>query len=229
MIVEEYKFIFIHIPNNGGTTIGNILHPNLLINGQPKTYGMINDKDSKHYAEHRSYNFYKSITPNIDDFFIFSFVRNPFSRLFSAWRQGCKGYKDNPNFKYYGIDKTKTNINSFLYDAQDKNLFHGFVNCIYNELHQIDKLVIFQSKFIDKTNMDFIGRFENYANDLRSVLNLINQHIGKNIFVYNDIHLNKKSLYADEYKEYYNSLTKALCKYMFYRDFEAFGYDYINL
>ena len=89
MINHEYKFIFIHIPNNAGISVGRTLYN--LVGKNPKTY----EGFKIHHDE-----FDKKIWK---EYFVFTFLRNPQDRLYSQYLyrdflykhdfEFCKKYK----------------------------------------------------------------------------------------------------------------------------------------
>lgn len=229
MIVNDYKFIYIHIPNTGGTSIGNIIHPNLSMKHNNKTYGQVLEYKKEHHAEHISYDDYNIETNNrINEYFVFTFVRNPYSKNFSQWRQGCKEYQSfNNNYLRWGI---KDNIDKYFCDPNSKILFHKFIDWKYETRNEINLFQRSQLHFIgDIKNINFIGKFEDYTKDLTKVLSLLNNHIRKEIFVYKNLHLNKKSKKLDEYKEYYSSVSKRVVQRLSLMDFLMLDYDYNQL
>lgn len=70
MIIKNKKLLFIHIPRTGGTSIEHSF-------GYPRCKGGINS-----LAQHNTLNQY-SEEENINSYFTFSFVRNPWDRLIS--------------------------------------------------------------------------------------------------------------------------------------------------
>lgn len=228
MIVHDHKFIYIHIPNTGGGSIGNIVHPNLPIDKSSKTYSDVIKNQKCYYTDHKSYNEYANELGNdkLKEYFVFTFVRSPYSKTFSKWRQGCIEYLDKKYYKHWGYDGN-TKLNECFYDQYNKKLFHQFVDCLYEERNHLNIVGASQLYFIENSEkINFIGKFENYINDMHSVLNLINNHIGKKIFSYQSIHINKKSRYTDEYKEYYNNKTQKKVEQIFFTEFFKFNYSY---
>lgn len=150
---KKAKCIYIHVPKVAGTSINNALYG--------KTLG--------HYTcDHIS----KTFSKLYQESFKFSFVRNPWDRLVSAYRfarignTGVMGIR-NPNF----------------YQDNKFDNFETFVNewLIYQDLDKLDFVFQPQSRFVKSkskfTELDFIGKIENIDNEL---INL-NHHIGKNI------------------------------------------------
>lgn len=144
----------------------------------------------------------------------FCFVRNPFTRVLSAY-----------------LDKIKTNINRrqlFLRELshQESLSFLDFLNLTkkqdYYQMNPHWRLQYYQSMFevIDFTH---VGTFERFNDDLRSILSAINsgllQYISKV-----DEHNTKTT---ESLRNYYcNSETINLVREIYQQDFEIFGYSF---
>ena len=107
------------------------------------------------------------------EYFRFGFVRNPYSRLVSAWMSKLAwendGYEDvreavREAFDYPTVDGRRVGTVSFrdsvelLLDPSTASLFDPHWH------RQVDVLMV------DVTELDFVGRFENFATDFSTVL-----------------------------------------------------------
>ncbi len=92
-----------------------------------------------------------------DKYFKFSFVRNPESRLISAWSN--KVIEQN----YFDFDEVEHE------KMKDLNHFISWVESL--DIDNCDEHLKSQCSSIDLNNIDFLGRFENFSNDFRFVLN----------------------------------------------------------
>lgn len=94
-----------------------------------------------------------------DDFFKFTFVRNPLDRFISIW----KGMVLKRN--YFGFSKQKyqkmQDFKTFLDWVEDK------------DFGKTDIHLVPQHKLVDLENIDFVGRFENFEEDFLKVANEI--------------------------------------------------------
>lgn len=156
LINHSEKWAFLHIPKTGGNSLSQIL---LTIEG------------TEYITTHNDL----SAFGDIEDYFIFTFVRNPYDRIISGWNY-CNKY--NIPFDNY------LNIN---FNANSYDYWHVFMP---------------QSRHIinnnGKININFIGKFENIENDLIIVLN----KLGFNNIVH--IPFKKNSKKHDNYLTYYN-------------------------
>lgn len=172
---DEQQAIFVHIPKTAGMSIVQALF---------KTTG-----------GHRSALFLKQIfSSDFDSYFKFTFIRNPWDRLYSAYRFLAKG----------GINEHDRNV--FEKHLKQCDSFEDFV-LNYLTRKQVLDLIHFQpqSKFLmDESNnimVDFIGRYENLEKDFLHITRQLNTKVGLP-------HINKtignvdyRSVYTDEMKK----------------------------
>jgi len=194
---DDYHCIFIHIPKCAGQSIRASLFENL----QP---GHIN-----------AYT-YQLIYPKrvFDSYFKFSFVRNPWDRLVSAyffmsaggahkkdqdWAQShLASYPDFPSFVRYGLQKKE----------------------ILNWPH-FRPQVQFLKDQQERINMDFIGRFENIQEDFKFIAGNLN--ITSNL-----LFINKTKTKRDPYQSYYTEDLREIAAEVYKEDIEAFDYKFLN-
>jgi len=145
---KQNKLIFIHIPKCAGTSILN----NFNI---PQT-------------GHLSLYHYIKLFGTLDEYFVFTFVRNPIDRFLSAFNYLSLGGRNKWDEEW----KTKLNINKsnlkniifFLNEARGKNI--EIPVHFRNQTSFLKK-----SKFqkFNKKNLNFIGRFEHIDNDFKEL------------------------------------------------------------
>ncbi|MEO9966916.1 MAG: sulfotransferase family 2 domain-containing protein [Reichenbachiella sp.] len=89
------------------------------------------------------------------EYFKFAFVRNPWSRLVSCWKN--KVVESN-YFKFSSNELAKM------------QQFENFVKYVATlDIERCDHHLRLQSKLIDLNNVDFVGRFENFEQDFKHV------------------------------------------------------------
>jgi len=198
MINHKHKFIFIHIPRAGGTSIEHALCNSDWWKIHPP---------SKHITAHIAKKIYK---PYWDDYFKFSFVRNPWDRMVSMSRYGS----------FYGVElggEGKLVINKYLkkfekveYDARFFNLKQ------FEDFKQKPKSVYMN---IIGEEMDFIGRFENLQEDFNNACDLIKVNCKKLKHI-------EKGPQRDGYAGYYNHINKSIIEDKYLLDIEEFNYSF---
>ena len=98
--------------------------------------------------------------------------------------------------------------------------FKNFVEFVSQfDLENCDRHLRLQSELIDMNNIDYIGRFENFNEDLLVILNEIgleNSKISK---------LNSSNI-GSYYKDYYDNDLKNRVGEMYRKDIMKFNYDF---
>lgn len=206
MINYDKKFIFIHIPKCGGSSIEYLLlklfYPiffeKLVLNIKskqkfPMANIMTTEEEIKIFGkslwnsgQHSSLNDFDQGLQN--NFFAFTFVRNPWSKV----------------------------VSEFFY-SKSANGYNGtFKNYLRKPRCQPDHMTP-QINFLND-NMDYIGRFEN----LQADFNIACDKIG--IPHQNLPHKNKTK--HKHYTEYYDDETKQIVAEKYAKDIEYFGYEF---
>ena len=193
---KDNKLIFVHIPKTAGNSIKYALS---LKGDNHRTLSSIVDEENI----------------NIQEYFTFTFVRNPYSRLVSA-------YNFIKNGGYNGNNKWDIKVR----DTYIKNLsFKDFVleNC-YNKKNQIKcnhfiGAVHFlpQTYFID-TKIDFIGKVENLQKDF----DIVCDRVGIPHLTLKHKNIGEKANYLD----YYDNELIEIVKSLYHDDFKKFNYKF---
>ncbi len=196
MISHKHKCIFIHIPRCGGTSIE--------ISMCRKNWWNI-DHSTKHLIASTAKKIYE---PYWNDYFKFSFVRNPWDRMVSMNKFGS----------FYGVNLSNGSIDLSNYlkkypeievDPRSKSKndnFNPIKNCVYLNILNVD--------------LDFIGRFENIDEDFEFVYESIGEVPPP--LVNDKRHQSKHK----HYTEYYDEETKQIVAEKYAKDIERFGYKF---
>lgn len=202
MISFDKKFIFIHIPKTAGTSLEIALEDSSCIfkRGEWAKKPMGFNAPLNHLTISQIQHSEEISTNNLDSFFKFTFVRNPWDKVISECFCGqiqlafkdCKTVKDKIK-KVCALSKTSSG-----YGAHCKP--------------QID--------FINNTNfkMNFVGRFENLKKDFDVVCQKLSL---KNLEL---CHKNKSS--KKPYQEYFDQETIDLVADSYKKDIDYFGYKF---
>ena len=140
-----------------------------------------------------------------DNYFQFSFVRNPYDRLLSCF-----------------MDKTKKVINSKweieCYKKYADVNFKDFVMGLNKyPWHHHDKHLAPQTDLINLKTTHFIGRFENLVNDFAYVRKILDLNEGDVARINTTDH--------KHYREYYDFEMIDKVRSIYSADFERFGYE----
>jgi hypothetical protein len=213
---EEPKFIFIHIQKTGGVSISNLLR-----RYSPTTTP---GRGLRHISARRAL---KQVV-NPDDYFKFAFVRNPWDRLVSWYTmidEARKGVADgtaepmtrrlikkNNLFKY--VLRCGPTFDEFVINCTEKQwMGNGYYSFTFNQLRYLT----------DKNGevlVDFIGRFENLAQDISHVFD----KLGLEASQLEIPHENRSA--HSHYSEMYTPETREIVRKRFRRDIEFFGYEF---
>jgi len=206
MINHKHKFIFIHIPKTGGTSIEKLFDSN----ADKKDVAMKHAKLSDFADSSPDWSKFKN-------YFYFSFVRNP-------WDLTVSMYKYLWTSSYAWPTKWRVKHKKF-----SKLTFSNWVNHDFFQSPTIKSSDVasnggigkLQSNWLQSKNKlkpDFIGKFENLQEDF----NIVCDKIG--IPRQKLPHTNKTK--RKHYTEYYNNETKQIVAEKFAKDIELFGYKF---
>lgn len=133
------------------------------------------------------------------DYFKFAFVREPLDRFISAWKDKVL---ERNYFKFSEAEHTK---------MKDLDYFISWVETL--DIATCDEHIREQSSMIDTEQVDFIGKFENFNEDLSKVLVKLNIPVDE---VYHQNRTKKKSvtltpeqtkklneIYKNDFKNFY--------------------------
>lgn len=158
MVSHPHRCIFIHIPKAAGQSIETAFLQSLGLSWESRKPLLLMQNDCPDigppYLAHlraEEYVAYSYISPSIfEDYFKFTIVRNPWSRLVSTYKY--LGYQRKCSFKYFLNEILESTLFS-------KKLHHVRPQCDY----------IYNSD--DKLLVDFVGRFESLDEDFIIISN----------------------------------------------------------
>jgi len=205
LVSHENKFIFIHIPKTAGSSIQKALTPHST--SCPRTRGarlmsragIITNRKSFYLPKHERYSYIKRRlgTEEYEKMFSFAFVRNPWDRLVSY---------------YHFVNKTPHHHRNA---KLGKLSFDDFVK------GEVKRMKSYQNRYIyseeGELQVDFVGRFENLAEDF----SFITQKIGLDIEL---PHTNSSK--HDSYQEYFSDELRELVSIHWEKDIKLFDYSF---
>lgn len=198
VFTADPKFIFLHIPKTAGSSIQKWLH----LSRFPKV----------EYPEHWDGNvlwnlhgtaadYKQKLGRSYDDFFKFTFVRNPWDRMFSIYRF----LQTFPNPSTPVPDSFEEFV--LAYDANNRSP------------GQIGIQTDFILDAIGNSMVDFVGRFENLYNDLQVVSKKINIVLPTTMY-------RENTTEHKPYQEYYSDKARKAVEVKFKSDIEYFEYEF---
>ena len=221
MISHEKKFIFVHIPRTGGNTLSNFLRP--YCDEESLGFSPFPGKQGNLHATIREY-MVKYGTQILDDYTIFTIIRNPWERALSHCVHHFGGEFDRENFRKYIFAPHENNL-------WPHSHFHFFVKSntgrmpdgslalpvSYPTQHSAEGMRFFQERIFFPR---FI-RFENYATEVVKMFDKLK-------IEYNTNELKRKfnSTSHDHYSHYYLDdeirEIREVCGF----DLQMFGYTF---
>lgn len=198
IVSEKFKFVFIHNPKTGGTSLQKYFRVLLKI-----------PKDEK-YHWHSTY---MDISQELKDYFKFGFVRNPWDRYVSMYKFTIGSWKFMQGVSF-------EEFISGLYDRVVLNKkyegeFPDKIDWFDRQQYQY-----FCDESDDLSNIDFIGRFENLKSDWDHMFKLIGVSAKMNFHINKTDHIH--------YSNYYNLDTRDMVSKISHKDIQLFGYEFEN-
>lgn len=135
------------------------------------------------------------------EYFKFAFVRNPWDRVVSCYANKVA------NSSHYAFRECF---------GKDFNYFVEFIS--KQNLSKTDRHIQLQKDLFPAKELHFIGRFENFEEDFKLVLNALG--------IKNAVIPHKNISNHRHYSTYYNEKTKAMIASKYKEDIELFGYRF---
>jgi len=230
MISKTHKTIFVHIPKVAGQSIETMFLEDLNLDWYNRGELLLRKKKATekgpyrlaHLKAHEYVDLNYLTKEDFEAYFKFSFVRNPFSRAYSY-------------YKYLGYSKVCT-YNYFLKNVLEKKI----KNRHFFFISQTDYLYNSDNKLL----VDFVGKFENLNEDIKTVIkssNLktetlpfvnksksevkrsISKVIKNPLFLAN---LNTNNPIFKDYREAYDDKSKNIVNKLYKNDLENFQYEF---
>lgn len=182
-INEDLKSLFIHIPKCAGTSMSNVSW----------------NKGNGHSTIE---NYRNKI--NLNEYFKWCFVRNPFSRIVSA-------YVTCPEIKHLNFE----DVVDLIYENRPKNFHVGTTWESIEDLGLGVRRIHFYPMFsLVGGEMDFVGRFESLEADWEKVCSSLKILEA----------LPQKNIRKVNYLDYYTSRLEKMVAEIYEKDFEFFNY-----
>ena len=222
MIVNnKYRFVFVHIPKNAGTSFRSALSQ---LDGEDRT--AVGSSWHETYSEFRSK--YQARTGNpsstLDDYLVFAIVRNPIDRFVSLHRYLLKTHRHiyplvpNSINRFVDLVADRPGWTDSIRSLRPQNEYLDGANALIGRFENLDDGFC---KLCSTLNVSLQLRHLNSSSDesgkfsLRSAAKTIKQLAGK---------IKRRNLTLKSYSEPLNSLSKSKLALMYSKDIETFGY-----
>ena len=193
IICDSHNFIFIHIPRTGGTSITELCE-------------ILQLNIEKAFWQHTHAGSEESAEIPFHEYTTFSFVRNPWDRIYS-WYALFDKFNPRKEQETFSFEKFLVN-----YPRIARN--YGFDKDF--SFNQVDYLRNGKGEFVT----DFIGKYETYEQDVIHIF----QKLGIEV---THIHRANATNYPP-YQTQYSDTTKKLVAELCAEDIEYFGYEFDN-
>ncbi len=158
-----------------------------------------------------------SLNSFIKKYYLFTFVRNPYTRVLSSYKSKIAG-SDSPGYEP---------VRQFILSASaDRKLsFEGFLGYLesgglFSDPHWLPQISMLPVK---PDNIDFIGHIESIEEDLSVVINKI---FGQGTYKGAAVRTAGRTESSSIADGYYNKETADRVLALYRKDFDNFGYDY---
>jgi chondroitin 4-sulfotransferase 11 len=224
ILSKKHKFIFIHIPKNGGISFSSNFY-NCKLNPQGCGVCDLREKYENEELQNSNHPFYhhstssqvknslEKINLNIKDFFVFSFARNPWSRevsmykylFWSAAHDTYQPWRDETS----KLIKRYDTFEKYILSQQNAFFEKGSYDFIPGAIAPSTEW----NEYVDKVYR--LEEFDSALKDISSKINIQLKPFSKNV-----------SKIKKPYKDYYNKTTEQIVAEKYAKDIEYFGYEF---
>lgn len=207
-VSDSSRVLFVHVQKTGGSTLDRMFDDEV---PDARRVGDL--------ARHAPYSRILAVEPELEDYWSFGFVRNPWARMVSWFTmiQGVFAKHDR------GVPKTVRKFEKWpgVWGAFEpyRHSFDAFVLEGTDALAKVGRAQVDMLRTADGREVDFIGRTENFIPDL----NVARAKLGLDpLDEIKRVNATSKGHYSD----YYNDATRAKVAEVYAKDIEEFGYTY---
>jgi hypothetical protein len=215
MVSHKYKCIFVHIPKAGGTSIEQLIWPSERDRTESNLWmGFVDKYNNKYQTGGLQHLFASQIQQELgadvfSEYFKFTMVRNPWDKIVSQ-------------FTY--MNKRK-DLREYI-EMKEGDCFKTYLSLIQKKAHvQWEPQYKF---FLDKNGdqiVDFIGRFENFNDEVHNILDSINVKTKFFNITTKKIPHSKKSIRSN-YRDYYDEESREIVSHLYREDIEMLDYSF---
>lgn len=199
---DRYRCIFVHIPKTGGISISKSLFGNLAgCHTKISEYQIIFNRS------------------DFNSYFKFTFVRNPWDRVFSAYNYLKQGgmHEEDRAWAEANLASCR-NFDEFIkYRIRER--------AILQQVHFAPQYQFLCLPSREKIWVDFLGFYENIQEDFSYIKNRILPDNISKLLHENKTQSNGEKL---DYKKFYTKTTRKIVAKVYERDISLFGYEFDN-
>lgn len=210
LISDSSRVVFVHVQKTAGSTIDRALQDNLS-----------DIREIKGLGRHTRLRQILAAEPQLNDYFIFGFVRNPWERMVS-WHEMIRRMAEaaQQENKYASHVQRRLEKNTFWAEAAE--MHPDFESFVLQGPDKFPRLKVPQINYLTAKGReaDYIGRQENFDADFKAIC----ERIGLPPF--EPIPRNVDKSERPHYREYYTDEMRDKIAENFAPDLERFGYEF---
>tara|TARA_B100000900_G_scaffold408411_1_gene422635 strand:- start:43 stop:690 length:648 start_codon:yes stop_codon:yes gene_type:complete len=215
MVISELKCVFVHIPRCAGTTIERFFDPSTEHIQDISEHERFVGWSDKHqmWMQHATMQQLNELhEEDLDDYFKFAFVRNPWDRAISDF------FWCNNEAIYLGINTSNLFIDYLKQKNGYEKLFN--TNSAFTDRgnHQHTQYSFIYDSITGSKLVDFVGRYESLREDFNFICSNLSIDTNK-LTVCNEFK-------HKHYTKYYDEETKEIVAEKYAKDIEFFGYKF---
>jgi hypothetical protein len=207
-VSDQYRLVFVHVQKTGGNTVRGMLNDAL-----PDARNPVLE-----LPKHAHLGGILKAEPGLADYYVFGFVRNPWSRLVSWWSmiQDAKANADAGNEG--AIERLRTNRFMRLVARS----YVSFDEFVLRGPQDLPRLGTPQVRYLTtpQRRADFIGRTESLVADVATVF----EHVG--LPPVHEVPRANASTPRGPYQDFYTDATRRRVADVYAEDVASFGYTF---
>ncbi len=206
-VSDAHRALFVHVPKTGGSTIDRMMDQEIgdvrRVEGKPRHATLAGLLDAE---------------PDLTDYWVFGFVRNPWARMVSWWSMINSVFAAYDRGDARVVAKIQRNPKAWLPEGEFAKDFDAFV---LEGTAKIKKVGRPQVRTLNAPGRpaDFVGRIETFQQDV----NHVRERLGLEALP--EIPRTNRSSHG-AYQDYYNEVTRRKVAEVYAEDIEAFGYEF---
>jgi hypothetical protein len=204
-VSDQHKVLFVHVQKTGGSTIDGILDEE--VPDIRSVSGVYRHAPLRRILE---------AEPELEAYWSFGFVRNPWARMVSWWSM-IEHFTANADAgKPWAVKGL--NFDKWFRDAAEYKTFDAFVLEGLEKFWRLRKAQI-SYLTVGQRRADFIGRVESFDKDV----NIVRERLGLEPIA--EVPRRNATAHG-HWRDYYNDTTRAAIARHYAPDLEAFGYTF---
>ncbi len=206
-VSDSRRVLFVHVPKTGGSTI------DAMFDREVADTRRVADR-----ARHSPYGRLLKAEPELTDYWSFGFVRNPWSRMVSWWSMVNGVHASYQRGEPQAVKKVENHPGAWLPEFEFAEDFERFVLEGTEKIAKVGRPQL-RTLAAAGREIDFVGRVENFRNDV----NIVRERLG--LEQLDEIPRRNKSSHGP-YQDYYTSVTRQKVAELYADDIEAYGYEF---